>query len=120
MPLAVTHRWRDYRTPSGDRPVFDFIASRPLEDQAEIAAAMRDVRDRGLTVARHLRAELYEVRANGVDESYRLLFAQEGKKGRILLALVAFSKKTQLTPEGQVRLAERRLRDWRARPAARR
>lgn len=43
--------------------------------------------------ARHLRSEIYEVRAEGARGSYRLLFAPEGKKGRILLALEAISKK---------------------------
>ncbi len=116
MRLGPKHRWRDYRTPGGSRPVADFIAGRSLGDRVEIAAAMKDVKDNGVrAAARHLRREIYEVRANGVDESYRLLFAQDGKKGRILLALVVFSKKTQTTPETAIRLAERRLHDWRAR-----
>ena len=43
-----------------------------------------------------------------------MLFAQEGR-GRVLLALEALSKKTQRTPPEAIRLAERRLADWRAR-----
>ncbi len=80
---------------------------------------MKDVREKGLKVARHLRGDIYEVRANGIDESYRLLFAEQGMKGRILLSLVAYSKKTQATPEPELRLAARRLADWRARGNAR-
>ena len=114
--MDVKHRWRDYRTAGGARPVAEFIASRSLLDRVEIAAAMKDVCDHGVrTTARHLRGPLYEVRANGVDESYRLIFAQEGRKGRVLLALVVLSKKTQKTPERDLRLAERRLGDWRDR-----
>jgi phage-related protein len=62
-----------------------------------------------------LRGELYEVRAEGADASYRLLFAEEGAKGRILLALHAFTKKTQRPPPQAIALAARRLADWRSR-----
>ena len=95
---AVGHRWRDYRTAAGARPVRDFIRSRRAEDRIAIYAAMVEVTRDGLTAARHLRGDIYEVRADGQDESYRLLFAPGGRKGRILLALNAFSKRTQRTP----------------------
>jgi phage-related protein len=47
--------------------------------------------------------------------SIRILFAQEGNKGRILLALEGFGKKTRKTPDQFVRLAEKRLAEWRSR-----
>ncbi len=78
---------------------------------------MADVRRNGLVAARHLRGELYEVRAEGADASYRLLFAEEGAKGRVLLALHSISKKTQKTPPQAIALAQRRLADWRRRAA---
>jgi hypothetical protein len=54
------------------------------EDAAEVAAAMSDVREEGLSVACHLRGAMYEVRVDGRDIAIRILFAQEGKKGRVL------------------------------------
>jgi len=114
-PRSVRPRWRDYRTASGRRPVKEFIDRLSDEDTAEVVAAMDEVREEGLSAARHLRGEIYEVRAEGRDVAIRILFAQEGKKGRILLALEGFAKKTQKTPEGLIRLAERRLNDWRSR-----
>jgi hypothetical protein len=74
---------------------------------------MKDVS--GLTVARHLRGEIYEVRASGARAAYRVLFASEGAKSQVLLAVSAFTKKTQRTPPAEIRLAERRLADWRRR-----
>lgn len=65
--MQVGHRWRDYRTRGGRRPVKDFIDSLSDEDAAEVAATMADVRRQGLSVARHLRGEIYEVRAEGRD-----------------------------------------------------
>ena len=76
---------------------------------------MKDVREHGRSVARHLRGDLYEVRADGAGQSYRLLFAAEGRFAQILLSLHAFSKKTQKTPKKELQLAEERLREWRAR-----
>jgi phage-related protein len=112
--LQVGHRWRDYRTPAGARPVKEFLDGLSVEDRAEVAAAMADVRIEGLRVARHLRGDISEVRAEG-QRSVRILFAQEGKKGRVLLALEGFEKKSQKTPDHLIRLAERRLTGWRAR-----
>ncbi|TMK26088.1 MAG: type II toxin-antitoxin system RelE/ParE family toxin [Actinobacteria bacterium] len=108
-------RWRDYRTAGGARPVSDYILALPDRDRAAIAVAMRAVVTEGRRVARHLRGPIYELRADGVDESYRVLFAAEGKKSRILLALEAISKRTQHTPKHVLDLAERRLADWRRR-----
>jgi len=107
------HRWRHYETAAGNRPVLDFIRKVPDEDKAAILAAMKEVRREGTRAARHLRGELFEVRADGQQVIYRVLFAREGGQGQVLLSLVAYNKKTQKTPPEQIELAIRRLRDWR-------
>jgi phage-related protein len=112
---SVRRRWRFYATAAGRKPAKEFIYRLSDVDAADVAAAMLDVRTSGLVAARHLRGELYEVRAEGADASYRLLFAEEGAKGRVLFALHAFSKKTQRTPPQAIDLAARRLADWRRR-----
>lgn len=76
---------------------------------------MKDVQVNGRTVARHLRGDIYEVRADGERVAYRMLFAEEGTRGRVLLALSAFRKKSQKTPRAEIELAEHRLADWRRR-----
>jgi phage-related protein len=55
------------------------------------------------------------VRVDGDRIIYRVLFAEEGARGRVLLALEAFKKKTQKTPPAAIALAKRRLADWRRR-----
>ncbi len=109
------HRWRHYETRRGWRPVREFIGGLSLDDRASVLAAMAEVREIGLRGTRHLRDDVYEVRAQGGRASYRILFANEGAKGRILLALHAFSKQSQKTPAHELELALRRLRDWRSR-----
>lgn len=100
-----------------------FFALRPAEaldglsddDAASVIAAMADVRDRGLEAARHLQDEIWEVRADGDRVIYRVLFATQGARSQILLALEAFEKKTQKTHPAKITLAKRRLRDWKRR-----
>lgn len=53
--------------------------------------------------------------ATGARAAYRVLFATEGGRSQVLLAVSAFSKKTQRTPPGEIATAQRRLADWRAR-----
>jgi phage-related protein len=112
----MTHRrWRDYQTSNGRRPVRDFLTTLTDEDAAEVVAAMAEVRQLGLQAARKLRGDIWEVRADGNRVIHRVLFAQEGQRSFILLALVGFTKKTQRTPPDVIVLAERRLTDWRSR-----
>ena len=85
------------------------------EDYALILVEMARVKEHGLRAARHLRDDIYEVRADGVNNIYRVLFAKEGRYGQVLLSLDAFTKKSQKTPVAKIKLAEQRLRDWRLR-----
>jgi len=108
-------RWRDYRTRAGARPVKVFLDELTDEEVAAIVAGMKDVAERGLQAGRHLRGDVYEVRAEASTRSFRVLFAVEGKRGQVLLSLSAFEKRTQRTPPRELELAETRLRDWRDR-----
>jgi phage-related protein len=113
-------RWRDYRTSAGSSPVEEFIDSLSHTDAAAVLAGMAEVRDRGLVAARHLERDIWEMRVDGDRAIYRILFAEEGARGRVLLALEGFKKKTQKTPRATIELAKRRLSDWRRRGAAQR
>lgn len=114
---APKHRrqWRYYETEAGKKPVKKFIDDLSDADAAEIFAGMRDVASLGLSAARHLRGDIYEVRVDGENQAFRVLFAPEGRFKQILLALEGFSKKTQKTPPQAIQLAEKRLSDWRER-----
>jgi phage-related protein len=109
---AVKHRWRDYRTAAGRRPVKEFLDTLSDEDAASVVAAMREVRQKGVGAARHVADEIYEVRADGKGVIYRILFATQGQRKQVFLALEGFKKKTQTTPAKTITLAKRRLRDW--------
>ncbi|HWQ22578.1 MAG TPA: type II toxin-antitoxin system RelE/ParE family toxin [Gaiellaceae bacterium] len=112
---APKRRWRDYRTAAGNSPVARFLDELDDDDVAEILAAMAGVRKQGLSAAKHLEGEIWEIKADGHQQSFRVLFAPEGEHKQVLLALEGFSKKTEKTPPSLIRLATRRLADWRAR-----
>jgi phage-related protein len=114
-PPPIRRRWRDYKTPSGRSPVEGFIDKLSDSDAAAVLAGMEEVRDRGLPAARHLDGDIWEVRVDGDRVIYRILFAEEGSRGQILLGLDGFKKKTQKTPPATIELAKRRLADWRRR-----
>jgi phage-related protein len=108
-------QWRSYKTAAGNDPVDTFLSDLSDFDAAAVVAEMKAVLKEGMEAARHLRGEIYELRAEGENQSYRLLFAREGHYKQVLLALDAFSKKSQKCPPAKVQLAEKRLADWRRR-----
>jgi phage-related protein len=112
---ARRRRWRDYRTRAGGRPVKDFLDRLTDDEVASVVAAMKEITAQGLAAARHLRGDVYEVRADAATRTFRLLFAAEGKHGQILLSLSAFEKRTQKTPLREIEVAQARLADWRQR-----
>jgi phage-related protein len=78
---------------------------------------MDDVNDRGkAAAAKKLRGEIWEAEADGEHGvTYRLLFAEDGHDGQMLVGVVFFNKKIQKTPPRLIELAEARLADWRSR-----
>jgi phage-related protein len=110
----VKRRWRDYRTAAGQRPVKKFLMGLPDEHRAAVADAMREVREKGERDggARHLRRRIWEVRVDQGELTYRVLFASVGERGRILLSLEGFAKKTRKTLPATIDLAETRFKDW--------
>lgn len=112
-------KWRDYQTVGGGRPVLDEFRKLTDVEYAEVRVEMEDVARSGVAAARHLRGDLYEVRADTDSGlAVRVLFAEEGKYRKVLLSLRVFTKKTKKTPKNEIAVAEDRLRDWRARSAS--
>ena len=115
--MTVRRRWRFYLTRAGRSPVREFLTDHrlPVEDRDDILAATKDIQVNGLEAARHLRGDIYEVRADGRNATYRVLFATEAARGQVLLAVSAFAKTSRKAPPGEITLAEDRLADWRSR-----
>ncbi len=105
--------WRRYRTAAGTDPIADFLDGLNVADRREVLAAMNAVRLEGVRAARHLRGDIYEVRIRTPTGQYRVLFSQESRS--VLLALLAYAKRSRRAPRQILEIAEHRLRDWRER-----
>lgn len=92
------------------------IAGRPRRGQrVTCRQGVGGTTKRKRVAARTLRGDIWEVRADGNRVIHRVLFAPEGRRGLVLLALAGFTKKTPRTTTALIALAEQRLADWRAR-----
>jgi phage-related protein len=96
--ISHKRRWRFYRTAAGNEPVRFFLSALSQDDRDAVTIAMKAVEITGVSKSRHLRGDIYEVRASSSTQAFRILFATEGHYQQVLLALEAFSKKTQKTP----------------------
>ncbi len=128
----ITEEKRCQRRPNGRRPN-DGLSGATIEqpqthrvvkkefealsdvEYADIRAGMDEVSIVGMSAARHVRGDIYEVRADSeTGVAIRVLFAEEGQRRKILLSLAAFKKKRQKTPENEIKKAQQRLADWRS------
>lgn len=112
---SIKLRWRHYETSSGERPVDSYLDGLTDDDAARVFARLRTIRSEGTSAARHLTQDIWEAKVDGQDVTHRVLFTEEGRKGRVLLALVGFTKKTRKTPDRVLELAMRRRDNWRLR-----
>lgn len=89
----------------------------PSRPSTAVAAAMKEVRTagRGHPDVNHLHGDIWQIEIDGQAVIYRLLFAEEGRFGQVLLALEIVNKKWQKARSRHIQLADRRLREWRRR-----
>ena len=95
----------------GNSPVEEDVKALTEDDAVAILAAWEEVLEKKASRAlKKLAGDLWETRASGVRQSYRLVVAFED--GRPIF-LHVFSKKTQKTAKTDINLAQTRLRDYR-------
>ncbi len=87
-----------------------FIDDLTDKEAAAVVAGMKEIAERGLAAAKHLRGDLYEVRADASTRSFRVLFPTEGRYSPLSL-FRRYEKRTQKTPPRELDLAEGRLRE---------
>jgi phage-related protein len=104
-----------YRTTGGTEPVLDWLRSLPAEDRRVIGTDLATVQlgwPIGMPLCRPLGSGLWEVRSTLPSRRIaRLLFFVEG--GRIGV-VHGFIKKTQKTPEADLELARKRMKEMKA------
>jgi phage-related protein len=116
-------RVRFYRTPTGARPVRDWLSSLSKEVRQEIGSDIERVQWQwpvGKPLVDGFGGGLYEVRTSAEGEQYRVLFYVEGdaivlvhgdsQRGTMVL-VHGIHKKTQKTPAAVIALARKRMKE---------
>ena len=112
----MAHEWQVvlYETPGGRCPVAEFITAQNKSDQAVIFAELDELEafgpfPRGNKI-RPLRDKLWELRFHGSRCAYRFLFFRAAE--RQIVVVHAFCKQTRKTPQRDLKLALRRMREY--------
>jgi phage-related protein len=103
-----------YETADGYSPVLEYLAALVVEDAKQVADEIDFLEALGIAVGMpHVRSiqgsRLWELRIRGRNH-HRIFYVTV--RGRRLSLLHAFAKKTQKTPNREIRAAERYLADY--------
>jgi phage-related protein len=104
-----------YRTTGGTEPVLDWLRSLPAEDRRAIGTDLATVQfgwPIGMPLCRPLGDGLWEVRSALPSRRIArlLFFVDDGRIG----VVHGFIKKTQKTPDSELEIARRRMKEMRA------
>jgi phage-related protein len=111
-PLTPTPQRLDavfFRSESGSEPVREWLKSLPKDERKMIGEDIAYVQFKWPIGKPHLRGAVWEVRTSLANRIARTLFAVEGRQ---MVLLHGFIKKTQQTPSEDIKLAEKRFKEW--------
>ena len=106
-----------YKTADGKCPVEEYLRSLSAEVRSKIAKVFEIVRNMEVVPKQYFKrldgTEFYECRVAFRGNSYRMLGFFYG--GNLIILTNGFMKKTQKTPRKEIKLCERRKKDFLAR-----
>jgi phage-related protein len=101
-----------FRTANGNEPVRKWLRSLGKEQRKTIGEDIAYVQYKwpiGKPRVDHLRGDVWEIRSSLGDQIARTLF---GVQRNQMVLLHGFIKKTRRTPNDDIQLAEKRLKEW--------
>lgn len=102
-----------FRTGAGNEPVREWLKEMPKADRKALGEDIAYVQFKwplGKPRVDHLRGPVWEIRTNLGTRIARTLFAVAGSR---MIVLHGFIKKTRRTPPDDIKLAEKRFKEWR-------
>jgi phage-related protein len=104
-----------YRTASGKCPVEEHLDSLSNEQAAKIAWVLKLIRELNQISSKYFKKlvksrDIWEVRVDVGGNSFRLLGFFDGR--RLIVLTNSFQKKSKKTPLKEIRLAEKRKKDY--------
>lgn len=103
-----------YETQAGNVPVFEWIEEMPADERALALGYIDQLELLGTEaqrpLVRRLEGKLYELRWKAKDKQQRIAyFAASGRK---LVLVHGFTKKSKTTPQKEIELARKRMREY--------
>ena len=104
-----------YRTTSGHCPVEQFLDSLTVRQSTKVTWTLRLIEDLEFVPKQYFKKlvgtdDIWEIRVNIGGDTFRLLSFFDGP--RLVVLNHAFAKQTRKIPRSDIRLAERRKRDY--------
>jgi phage-related protein len=103
-----------YKTEKGDSPVEEFLDTLTDKQAKKVAWVLRVIRDLDFVPQEYFKklkpTEIWEVRAQVGNNIFRILGFINGKD--LIVLTNGFQKKTQKTPRKEIKLAEKRMKDY--------
>ena len=103
-----------YRDAKGKEPVADFIDALPLRVRPKVFMVISMLVEYGVLLSepftKQIRGKIRELRIKDSQEQVRVFYFTF--TGRRFILLHAFIKKTDKTPEGEILIAEKRMKDF--------
>ena len=104
---------RFYKTPSGRVPAREFIMNLSDADMSCVIDCLHYVEADGVDAVgvdfRRIEGKLYELKIRGRDGAYRLFYVT--LKGKIMVILQGYKKKSQKAPIKELDLARKRIKE---------
>lgn len=101
-----------YRTESGNEPVREWLKELPRDDKRQIGEDIKTAQlgwPLGMPLIRKIESDLWEVRTTLQDGISRVLFTVDGSH---MILLHGFIKKSQKTPQNELKTALTRLANY--------
>ncbi|MDD5703212.1 MAG: type II toxin-antitoxin system RelE/ParE family toxin [Dehalococcoidales bacterium] len=103
-----------YKAASGQIPVKEFIEALNVKERAKVARTIDLLEEFGINLgmpyAEHVEGELWELRARLSNNRYRIIYFLN--TGQVFIMLHGFVKKTQKIPKSEIKIANKRLREY--------
>jgi phage-related protein len=115
LPEGIKPKVVFYTEVTGKKVIDLEIGALTQTDTAKVLRAIYRLEDYGTSLprryARHIRDKIWELK----EDRYRILYFTFVKNKFVVLRV--FMKKTERTPESEIRIAEKRMLDYRVRHA---
>lgn len=115
--MTLPHKAIFFTDTNGGSPVVGYLRGLPKHDRQKVVQRIALLEEKGLKMPfqyckKLVGTELWELKTKYRTNEHRILFFYNGKNP---ILVHGFQKKTEDTPTAEIRIAERRMSEWKLR-----